>query len=146
MLARNRKRGDTRGVRKTKAESEENLLIRAANDRTLQSKLKKYLKSCHPPPDADPKKNPGRLPNLAGLCAFLGCGLGEVQEMKKLYPKLYDHLCAVLEDEALNFAHSPTLLGAYLKERLGYGDKREEEDDGEPLQPIYEHDILKDGE
>ena len=128
------------------AASEENALIRAAQSKSLCAKLKKYLKSCRPPPDADPKKNPGRLPNLAGLCAFLGCGLGDVQEMKRLFPRVYDHLCAVLEDEALNFAHSPTLLNAYLKERLGYGEKSEEENVEGLLQPIFEHDILEDGE
>ncbi len=124
-------------------EKKQNPLLCAAEQKKLGGLLKKYLKGCRPPPQADPKKEPGRFPNLAGFCAMLGCGVEAGRELEQAFPKLYGHLLAVLEDEALNSGRSPALLNAYLKERLGYGEKGEA---AEPLlQPVFEHDILEDG-
>lgn len=120
--------------------------MRAARDGTLSKKLKKYLRDCRPPEDADPKKEPGRLPTLAGFCGSLGCGIGAAAELKQAFPDLFDYVAAVLEDEALNSGRSPALLNAYLKERLGYGDKPEKENDGDGIQLVFAHDILEDGE
>ena len=142
MLAQNRKRGDTLGVRKNARKTPTNALVQAARSGSLSRKLKKYLKSCREQASTDGKKETARLPTLAGFCAMLGCGTAAIAELIEQYPNGYDYLCAVLEDEALNSSRSPALLNAYLKERFRYGEKAEV--DG-ALQPIFEHDILEDG-
>ncbi len=146
MATQNGKRGDKLGVERKTDKDEKNTLIHAAANGTLSGKLKKYLKGCRPPANTDLKKDPGRLPNLAGFCATMGCGTQDAAELKRHYPRIFDFLCAVLEDEVLNFSHSPALLNSYLKERLGYGEKSDSDDTDIPLQPIFEHDILADGE
>ena len=122
----------------------ENALLRAAKNGSLSRKLKSYVKSCRPPPDADPKRDTGRLPTLAGFCGSLGCGTSAVLELQKQYPPLFAYLCAVLEDEALNSTRSPTIVNAYLKEHFGYGEKATEPED-EAIRLIFEHDIREDG-
>ncbi len=59
----------------------------------------------------------------------------------------YDALLAVFEDEALNSGLSPTVVSAYLKHRLGYGEKTEEKTAvaSEGVKLIFEHDIFEDG-
>ncbi len=110
--------------------------------------LSKYLRSCLPSPNADPKRDRGRFPNFAGFCRWLGCGLSEVDSLRLSSPAAYDYLCAVMEDEALNNAAlSPTVTSAYLKRRLGYAEKSEavsETTCGE-VRVIFEHDISEDG-
>ena len=124
-------------------------MIRAAASGRLLRKLKEYLLSCRPPPDADAKKKPCGFPNLAGFCRFLGCGVSSLDELRAAYPEQYELVCATLEDEALNFSPSPTVLTAYLKQRLGYGEKPESVPSGSAecgqLQLIFEHDITEDG-
>lgn len=123
----------------------ESALVRAAKEGSLARKLKQYVKSCRPPPDADPKKE-GRLPTLAGFCGKLGCGVSAVPELQRQFPEQFEYLCAVLEDEALNATRcSPTIVNAYLKEHFGYGEKAPEADE-EAVRLIFEHDILEDGE
>ena len=135
--------GDSIGMKKS-LQSCENALLDAARKGTLTKKLKDYVKSCRPPPDADPKKD-GRLPTLAGFCGSLECGVNAAVDLQKEYPSLYEYLCAVLEDEALNATRcSPTIVNAYLKEHFGYGEKQTEEQD-DTLRLIFEHDILEDG-
>ena len=140
------KGGDDIGVNKIAEAGRDCTLLRAAKDGTLSKKLKKYLRDCRPPEDADPKKEPGRLPTLAGFCGSLGCGIGAAAELKQAFPDLFDYVAAILEDEALNSGRSPALLNAYLKEHLGYGDKPEKENDGDGIQLVFAHDILEDGE
>lgn len=125
--------------------AERNALIDAARDGSLPRKIKKYLSACRPPPDADPKKESGRLPTLAGFCSMLGCGLQSAEELAREFPVEFDYLCAVLEDEALNSARSPTLINTYLKERLHYGERGDAVGADSVVQPIFEHDILEDG-
>ena len=132
------------GVSEKQEERAESPLLAAARENTLPRKLKRYLRECRPPPDADPKKENGRLPNLAGFCASLGCGVGDAELLRRQYPAAYGYLLAVMEDEALNSNRSAALLNTYLKERFGYGEKQE--DTPAMLQPIFEHDILEDGE
>lgn len=124
-------------------------MIKAAASGRLLRKLKEYLLSCRPPPDTDAKKTHCTFPNLAGFCRFLGCGVGALDELRVTYPVQYDQLCATLEDEALNFSLSPTVLTAYLKQRLGYGEKPDAMPSGSAecgqLQLIFEHDITEDG-
>lgn len=81
-------------------------------------------------------------PNIAGFCRYMGAGVSEFQGLKQRYPEIYDALCAIFEDEALNSALSPSVVSLYLRERLGYdGDKR---DDGS-VTVVFEHDVLNDG-
>ena len=123
----------------------DNALIDAARGGVLPKRIKKYLSGCRPPADADSKKEIGRLPTLAGFCSSLGCGLGAAEELAREFPEDFDYLCAVLEDEALNSARSPTLINTYLKERLRYGERGDASGADVPVQPIFEHDILEDG-
>jgi len=124
-------------------ETATNPLIEAAKNQTLSRKLKKYVRECRPPPDADPKRDTGRLPNFAGFCGSLGCGLDALNELKNEMPSDYAYLCAVLEDEALNSTRSATIVGAYLKEKFGYGTKSE--GGNGQVRLLFEHDILEDG-
>lgn len=140
--------GDTIGMTKHGATDAPNAMTKAAANGRLGRKLLDYLASCRPPPDADPKKNVGRFPNLAGFCRYLGCGLTASEELHVTHPAQYDYVCAVLEDEALNFSPSPTVTSAYLKQRLGYGEKPDAAaaaTECGSLQLIFEHDISEDG-
>ena len=53
------------------------------------------------------------------------------------------HNLAILEDEALNSALSPTLVSAYLKKRLGYDGT--EKRASSQLEISFEHDVFEDG-
>ena len=110
--------------------------------------FREYVESCRPPPDADPKKNVGKLPNLAGFCRFLGCGIAEFERLRDYDPVLADHIRTALEDELLSVATSPTLLCLYLKRRLGYGTEEEnpsKEISAGEVRLIFDHDIEEDG-
>lgn len=114
---------------------------------SLLAKLNAYLKSCHFPNEDNSKKRTDGFPNLAGFCRYLGCGISALDELRRTEPTLYDHICAILEDEALNAEVSPTVLTAYLKKRLGYSEhstERADTDCGE-FRLIFEHDVLEDG-
>ena len=90
-----------------------------------------------------------RFPNVAGFCRFCGVGQSELERLSRECPRDYDALCSVFEDEALNSDIAVTLIGAYMKKRLGYGgDKKPDEKDGEDDIPtiVFMHDIMKDGE
>ncbi len=109
--------------------------------------VEEYVESCRPPPDADPKKNAGRLPNLAGFCRYLGCALSDIQCLRDTNVRLFDRLCAVFEDELLNHSPSPTIMSAYLKKRLGYAEENADERSVacQQMNLIFEHDIEEDG-
>ena len=123
----------------------ESLESAAANGR-LKGLIERYLKTCRPPDGEDKKSS--RFPNLAGFCRWLGCGMGSVERLLSSNPEAADYLLAVMEDEALNApVISPTVVGAYLKRRLSYGEKppsRSGSDSGE-LRLVFEHDIAEDG-
>ena len=112
-----------------------------------KSQLRRYLDSCRFPSDADTKRPGGRLPNLAGFCRWLGCGVSELDALRTAHPEVADYLCAVMEDEALNASSvSPTLLTAYLKRRLGYAEKPDASSaECGDVRVIFEHDITEDG-
>ncbi len=113
----------------------------------LNSYLKRYLKSCKAS-DSTGKKGGGRFPNPAGFCRWLGCGISEMETLRLTHPEEADRLAAVMEDEALNTALlSPTVVSAYLKRRLGYGEKPEAAAGAEcgELRVVFEHDIFEDG-
>ena len=104
----------------------------------------KYVNSC---------KNGGgdsfeRFPNVAGFARSLGIGVDLLRRVRRRYPEQYDAVLALLEDEALNCGKSPTILSAYLKERLDFGEKKEggaSESGAERLKIVFEHNISEDG-
>ena len=118
---------------------------------TLGVRVEEYIRSCDAPrgePEARSKRaSLGRLPNLAGLCRYLGTGLGDLKAFSAKYPREYDNLLAIFEDEVLNYDTSSTMLTAYLKKRLCYAD--ESVDEPEKITEVryyFEHDITRDGE
>ena len=119
---------------------------------TLRYKVEEYIRSCDAPKgEAEPRSKRGslgRLPNLAGLCRFLGTGLGDLKVFSAKYPRDYDNLLAIFEDEVLNYDTSSTMLTAYLKKRLCYA-ADECADDTDKITEVrycFEHDITRDGE
>ncbi|HBF14712.1 MAG TPA: hypothetical protein DDW30_03330 [Clostridiales bacterium] len=125
------------------------VLTDAVRKKKLGKLLEDYLAECRPPPDADPKHSGGSFPNLAGFCSYLGCGIDEFEALRTTDPATADYLSAALEDAALNRSPmlSPTVVSAYLKHRLGYGEKSEavsSADAGE-IRLIFDHDISEDG-
>ena len=125
-------------------------LLVAAERGRLKRLLELYLKSCQKDVDTDAKKNTASFPNLAGFCRFIGCGLAAMELLRDGNPEVYDYVCTVLEDEALRYSISPTVMSAYLKQRLGLGEKPNEtggkSTDCGQLKLVFEHDILEDGE
>ncbi len=136
------------------------LLESVCEDGNLLLVTEQYINSCNQS-DSDSKeenngarkekqrKKSGRFPNVAGFCRYIGIGQSEYARLSKKYPEEFEKLSCVLEDEALNSEISPTLLGAYLKKRLGYDDsartQKNDVDVGQ-LKLIFEHDIIADGE
>ena len=125
-------------------------LMAAAKRGKLKRLLELYLKSCQREGDADAKKSTATFPNLAGFCRFIGCGLAAMELLRDGNPEVYDYVCTVLEDEALRYSVSPTVMSAYLKQRLGLGEKpgdsgTKSTECGQ-LKLVFEHDILEDGE
>lgn len=124
-------------------------LTEAARRGQLGKRLDDYLSACREQPSADPKHHGGAFPNLAGFCRSLGCGLDELDALRAFDAEAADALCAALEDEALNLSPmlSPTIVSAYLKRRLGYGDKTEAVSGAEAgeVRLIFDHDISEDG-
>ena len=93
-------------------------------------------------------KSKTRFPNLAGFCRHLGVSVQSLEEAFGSYPDSYGVLCAVFEDEALNSELSPTVVAAYLKQRLGYGEKQEQTKSScvlPQLKLVFDHDIFEDG-
>ena len=118
----------------------------AAEHGRFRRLIERYLKSCRVPEE----KKGGRFPNLAGFCRWMGCGVDALEQLKLTHPDEADYLIAVMEDEALNSpVLSPTVVGAYLKRRLAYGEKAasvsSSADCGE-VRLVFEHDIAEDGE
>ncbi len=126
---------------------EENPLLVAALDGSLDKKLRHYLKSCRPPEGADLKKEMGRLPNPAGFCTFLGCGRGCMEELREQLPRQFDYLISVFEDELLNAARLPSagLASAYLRTHLGFGVPPTDDGNSGDVRVVFEHDIEEDG-
>ena len=118
---------------------------------TLGERVEEYIRSCDAPRGESESRSKraslGRLPNLAGLCRYLGTGLGDLKAFSVKYPREYDNLLAIFEDEVLNYDTSSTMLTAYLKKRLCYAD--EPADEPEKITEVrycFEHDITRDGE
>lgn len=91
----------------------------------------------------------GRIPNIAGFYRFLGISAERFAELAEKHPEEAAQLRDIFEDEAINSEMPPSLLGSYLKARLGYGDvptSKPPNDDTAQLRVVFEHDILHDGE
>lgn len=84
-----------------------------------------------------------RLPNLAGLCRYLDISAEAFGTLPESYHEQISKIRDALEDEALNSGMSATVIGSYLKRRLGYDD--DTEDEGE-LVVVFDHDANADGE
>lgn len=77
----------------------------------------------------------------------MGVGISSIKNIEGRWPELYSALLAIFEDEALNSDKNATILNAYIKERLNFGEKKE---GGATLpvgdvQLVFEHDIAEDG-
>ena len=90
-----------------------------------------------------------RFPNLAGFCRFLGVGMARMEILSTEEPEIYDSLCAIFEDEALNSGVSASVLTPYFKKRLGYADKPSASPTGDEesggIRLIFDHDVWEDG-
>ena len=118
--------------------------------------LDEYIASCEPPcerADETQEKRVAkrrieaqrRFPNLAGFCRYLGCNTDELLSLADSHPSELGQIRAILEDEALNASLSPTVIGTYLKKRLGYEKETDAHAVGD-VQVHFEHDIWEDGE
>jgi hypothetical protein len=87
---------------------------------------------------------------MAGFCRYLGVGVEQFCLSMKERQEEYDMLCAMFEDEALNSGLSATLISAYLKKHLGYGEKTDTASKSsmelDQIKLVFEHDIYEDGE
>ncbi len=127
-------------------ENERNDMACVMDGRTCLVLLEEYIKACEG--EDEKKKGTVRFPNLAGFCRYCCLGKSELETLSKSYPREYELMCSVLEDEALNSDVSATLVGAYLKNHFGYGEKstdRSRAESGE-YKLVFEHDIMTDGE
>ena len=86
------------------------------------------------------------FPNVAGFCRYCGRGEEWFGEMKRKYPESGDVILTALEDAALNADRSPTLVTAYLKHRLGYGEAAGEARGGMPEVVCVDRCFAQDGE
>lgn len=118
------------------ADSERTDLLQLCESGRLFEKVGEYIDAC----------GKERFPNIAGFCRSCGVGQGELELLLDKYPREYDALCAVFEDEALNSGVAVTLIGAYMKKRLGYGDEKKSGSQDEVPEVVFKHDIFKDGE
>lgn len=136
----------------------ENLLLEIFRRGISDHVLEEYVAFCKEPPQSNASSEDAphekrtkshlavpscRFPNVAGFCRYLGCSPEEWQDAETAFPLACGRIRAILEDEALNAAMSPTVIGAYLKKRLGY------EKDAETVSAVsvcFEHDIVSDGE
>ena len=126
-------------------ENDKNDKLSVADGKTLLILLNEYIKACAA---ENEKKGGSRFPNLAGFCRYCCLGTGELKSFRDEYPREYDLMCSALEDEALNSDLSATLVGAYLKNHFGYGEKssdRTKVESGD-VKLVFEHDIMADGE
>lgn len=112
----------------------------------LVERAREYIAACAA--ERTGTKGRTRFPNLAGFCRSLGVGVETFEREMEAYPEEYGAVCAMLEDEALNWEWSATLVSAYLKKRLGYADKGEEPRsvcDAAETRLVFEHDVFEDG-
>ena len=117
--------------------------MRAVKEKTLPEHLEAYLLSCSQTASGD-RHGTVRFPNLAGFCRFIKVSASELESFGRENPEIYGRILAILEDEALNSAISPTVISAYLKKRLGYEAVKHHTDQTQ-LEIKFDHDIFEDG-
>ena len=127
-------------------------LKRICNKGELIPLAEEYVKGCRLSLEEAESKNSrsksvDRFPNIAGFARSLGVGVSSIKNIESKWPELYGALLAIFEDEALNSDKNATILNAYIKERLNFGEKKE----GGATLPVgdvklvFEHDIEEDG-
>ena len=116
------------------ADSENNDIRKLLKKGKLSEIAEMYIAHC---------EEDDKFPNMAGFCRFCHMGQSELESLGKKFPREFDVLCSVFEDEALNSDVAVTLVGSYMKRYLGYGEEKKNTD--EPVTVYFEHDILKDG-
>ena len=123
-------------------------LLEICQEERIDELLERYIVFCSGVQNGDGKKQTTKnaFPNLAGFCRYLGVGINDLSELSNTYPKEYERIMTVLEDEALNSGLSATLLSAYLKKRLGYDTPSGSAKGSSQLEICFEHDIMEDGE
>ena len=111
-----------------------------------------YIRNCKLSGDIEARgsgkgRSQERFPNIAGFARTLGVGVSNIKNIESKWPELYGALLALFEDEALNSDKNATVLNAYIKERLNFGEKKE----GGATLPVgdvrlvFDHDIGEDG-
>ena len=135
------------------ADEPHGLMSQMCRNGLLDGLVEDYINMCHSTHlEASEESSRGkvkvrlRFANLAGLCRYMGTGLSDLAALRGDFPDEYDKLLAIFEDEALNAEVSPTLLSAYLKKRIRYGDLPEEKSDSKEVRYCFEHDVFADGE
>ena len=146
---------NTKKDRQGEADTVHGLISEMCKSGLLDGLVEDYIGFCHrthtpAAEDASKARTKSRtlFPNLAGFCRWLGWGGNEMELLKKTTPDLYDRICTVLEDEALNSDLSASVLTAYLKQRIWRAEPSSDKstvDQGDQLRLIFEHDILEDG-
>ena len=91
----------------------ENTTVMIRGGRSLLNAFNLYVENCEAN-DA--------FPNLAGFCRYCRIGEDGLARLRRRYPAACDFIMTALEDEALNADKSASLVTAYLKRRLGYGE------------------------
>ena len=130
---------------------------------TIYELADQYIQKCAETQTVDSEKNSDctgngkkkevrkRFPNLAGFCRYLGTVIEELAETGSNFPKDYDALKAVFEDEAYNSNIPPSLLSVYFRQRFGIDGAKESEQGSQSnypmgdIQIIFDHDMSEDG-
>jgi len=87
------------------------------NEDTFKNKFNEYIEYCNE------KK---RLPNIAGFCVYCDINRDTYYAQNDYYSGTFKKLNDILEDEALNNKYtSDTLKIFYMKNKCGYKDKQE---------------------
>ena len=127
------------------------LLACLCREGLIDTMLEEYIFFCKAPciessSEATQKKatSKGRFPNIAGFCRFMKVDIGELEGLRRDFPKEYGKILSVFEDEALNSDLSSALLSSYMKKRLLYESAPKNESGG--IKVCFEHDIFSDGE
>ena len=124
------------------------LIDEICRDNLLIKYAEEYVLECEECVCKGEKKARSRFPNLAGFCRKLGVSISRIKRVEREYPEQYGALIALLEDEALNSGPSATILTTYMKERLGFGENKNEggEAHSGEVRLIFEHDVYEDGQ
>lgn len=85
-------------------------------DEIFKNKFLEYIEYC---------EEKGKLPNVAGFCAYNDINRDTFYAQKELYSDTFKKIQDILEDATLNAKTGDTLKIFYLKNKFGYRDKVE---------------------